>query len=480
VLARGVVGATSEIGVRRAIGIAVTSMAIALVSVGARAEELTQELASVPATDVDRDSGAYFYTRYCAGCHGQNGRGTLIGFPLVDRPSGPVTSELVLEALRTPLQLMPSFPSNVINDEVAALIVHHIATLEHAATGKAVPPPPEVPVSALRPIAALPPAPAGVPADPRTYEMKEYDASACGAGHDLAVAPDGRVWYAGIERNNIVMFDPRGEQFHCWPIPTRNGRPQGLRVDRDGLVWFTLTGLPDNKIGMFDPKTELFSEFQLPHWPRPFPFPHTLVFDADRNPVVSLAYGDAAGRIDRKTGHFDIFPIPTYRAQPYGIEIARNGHIWMAESIANKLVEIDPRSGRATEFPHPRAAEDPGVRRIALDSRGNIWFSEHEFGSIGLFEPHTRRWRSWRAPANDGRAYGTYAVNVDRRDAIWFSHFGGNYIGRFEPRTEKFSIYPFPTPDTNCRLMDFAKDGALWCVSSSGPRLVRLAVKPGA
>jgi streptogramin lyase len=193
---------------------------------------------------------------------------------------------------------MPSFPRDVINDDVAALIAYHIATLEHAATGAAVPSPPEVPASALRPAAALPPAPVVTPADPRTYEMKEYDAGSCGAGHDVAVAPDGRVWYAGIERNTIVMFDPRGERFRCWPVPTRNGQPQGIRVDH-GLVWFTYRVCQTTR-SRCSTRTELFSEFSLPHRRRSSI--RTLVFNAERDPVFSLAYGDGAGRIDHKTG----------------------------------------------------------------------------------------------------------------------------------------------------------------------------------
>jgi virginiamycin B lyase len=404
----------------------------------------------------------------------------LIGFPLVGRPSGPIKPEVVLEALRTPLQMMPSFPSTVVSDEVAALIAHHIATLEHAATQAPLPSsPPDVATATLPTAAALPPAPVVAPADSRTYELKEIDATACGPGHDLAIAPDGRIWYAGFEQNVIAVYDPRSERLRCWPVPTRNGRPQGLRVDRDGFVWFTLTGLPDNKIGMFDPRTELFSEFQLPHRPQLFPYPHSLVFDAERNPVVSLAYQDAVGRIDRKTGRFDQFLIPTIRARPEGIEIARNGHIFMAESIANKLVDVDPKTGKAIELVHPRAAEDPGLRDLAFDSHGNVWFTEHEFGGIGMYDQRTRRWRSWRAPANGGSPYGTGAIAVDRRDMIWFTHSGGNYIGRFDPRTETFTIFPFASPDTGCRRLDFAKDGALWCVSSTAPRLVRLMVRGG-
>ncbi len=462
-------------GVRRTNAIVLATLTAALLITPAAS---AQSPAAPPAdSEVDRTSGAYLYERYCSVCHGGDGRGTLIGFPLVGLPSGPVTPALVLEALRTPLQMMPSFPRDVISDDAVTLLAHHIATLERAATGAALPPLLDISAAAVRPITPLPPAPMVGPADPKSYEMKEFDAGACGAGHDLAVAPDGRIWYAGVERNNIVMFDPKSERLRCWPIPTRNGRPQGLRVDRDGMVWFTLTGLPDNKVAMFDPRTELFSEFLMPHRPQPFVFPHMLVFDADRNPVFSLAYGDGAGRIDRKTGHFDYFPIPTYRAYPDGIEIARNGHIWMAESIGNKLVEIDPKTGKAIEIPHPRASEDPGPRAIAFDSHGNIWFSEREFGSLGMFDPRTRRWRSWRAPAHGGNAYGTDAIVIDRRDAVWFSHSGGNYIGRFDPRTDMVFIYPFLTSNMNCRHMDLAKDGALWCVSSRVPKLVRLTVK---
>jgi virginiamycin B lyase len=464
-------------GVRRAnsVALAIASAALLL----ARAAGAQGPPSPAPA-EIDRSSGAYYYTRYCAGCHGPDGRGSLIGFPLVERPSGAVTADLVLEALRTPLQQMPSFPRDVISDDVAALIAHHIATLEHQATGAPLPASPDVPALAARQPVTLPPAPAVRPADGRTYDMKEHDTAACGAGHDLAVAPDGRVWYAGIERNNIVMFDPRSERLRCWPVPSRNGRPEGLAIDRDGFVWFTLTGLPDNKVAMFDPKTELFSEFLLPHRPRPFLYPRTLTFNADRDPLFSLAYGDGAGRIDRKTGRFDYFPIPTYRSQPDGIEVARNGHVWMTEFIGNKLVEIDPKVGKATEFVHPRAGDDPGLRGLAVDSHGNFWFAEHEFGGIGMYDPRSRRWRSWRAPDNGGSPLGINAVSVDRRDAVWFNHPGGNYLGRFDPRSETFSIYPFITAKTDCQLMDFAKDGALWCVSSRLPKLVRLMVQAAA
>jgi virginiamycin B lyase len=273
------------------------------------------------------------------------------------------------------------------------------------------------------------------------------------------------------------VFNPRDGQFRCYPLPTRNARPYGLVIDRDGFVLITLTGLPDNKIAIFDPRTELFVEYQLPARPQPLVYPHAITLDAERNPLFTLEYGDAIGRIDRRTGAVQTLPLATRYARPTGITLAKSGHVLVTEFAANKLFDYDPRSGKTLEHVHPRAAEDPGLAALATDSRGNVWLAEREFGSLGVFDPRTQRWREFRAPANGGAARGLAAVAVDGKDAVWFAHHGGNYLGRFEPRGESFTVYPLPTKDVACRTLDIGKDGALWCMGSGAPVLVRLVVK---
>lgn len=324
--------------------------------------------------------------------------------------------------------------------------------------------------------AKLPPVPQVAPADPATYEMREYP-NPCGNGHSISVAPDGRVWFAGIAQHKLGMFDPSTERFRCWDIPTPRGRPHGIKVDPDGFVWLTVTGIPNNKVTTFDPKTELFVDYFMPKTPQKFMYPHTLVFDRQKNPVFSFEYGDAIGRIQRATGRLEVWPVPTARSRPYGIEVDRNGIIWALEFLGNKIIRLDPTTGNVREYPHPRLADDPGLRRMALDSQGRIWFGEHEFGSIGLFDPRTETWRSWRAPAPGGRPIEIYSFNVDQNDVVWLSHFGANYIGRFDPRTEKFSVYPHKSPQANCRLMDIDQNGEIWCAASGVPQLVRFKVK---
>jgi len=426
--------------------------------------------------EVDRTSGSYYFGRYgCGACHGGDGKGTVIGTPIVGRPTGPFTREQIIKQVRTPMAQMPAFPPERLSDEKLGKIVARIATLENQASGMTSQASQAPEKAAQVQSTPLPPAPQVAPADPKTYEMKEYPSS-CGAGHSISVAPDGRVWYSGIQKHNLVVFDPKTEKFQCWDVPTEKGRPHGIKVDPDGFVWVTITGLPQNKVTMFDPKTELFVDYLMPFMPQKFMYPHTVVFDKAKNPVFSFEYGDAIGRIVRATGRLQVWEVPTPRARPYGIQVDRNGTIWAVEFLGNKIVQVNPRKGTLKEYSHPRIADDPGLRRMAIDSRGRIWFGEHEFGSVGMFDPRTRRWKSWRAPANGGSPINIYSFNVDKNDVVWFSHFGGNYIGRFNPRTQKFSVYPHLSKSINCRLMDFAKDGTLWCMGSGTPNLVHLKV----
>lgn len=428
------------------------------------------------AQDAVRASGAYYYERHCADCHGVDGRGTAIGFPLVGRPAGPLDAERIIEGLRFPLLAMPRFDRATISDDVAKLIAFHIGVLDNKASNTALPAPPQVAPTALRTPPSLPPAPIVSPAPAASYEMQEY-ASPCGPGADIGIAPDGRIWFTAIEQNALAVFNPRNATFRCFPLPARNSRPHGLAIDRDGFVFITLTGLPINKVAMFDPTTELFVEYQMPGKPQPLVYPHTITFDADRNPMFTFEYGDGVGRIDRRSGVVQQLAIPTRYARPTGITASRNGHVLVAEFTGNKLFDYDPKGGKAVEYVHPRAADDPGLRALATDSRNNVWFAEYEFGAIGMFDPRTQRWRSFRAPANGGEARRLATLTVDARDVVWFAHHGSNTIGRFDPRNESFAVYPHQSKDMNCRALDIAKDGALWCMGSGAAMLMRLVIK---
>jgi len=77
-----------------------------------------------------RTGGAYWLGRYCAGCHGARGEGTIIGPALAGRPDGPLSYETILSRVRQPLLLMPDIPPELLPDERVREIADYLASLQ--------------------------------------------------------------------------------------------------------------------------------------------------------------------------------------------------------------------------------------------------------------------------------------------------------------------------------------------------------------
>jgi virginiamycin B lyase len=424
-----------------------------------------------------RAGGQYWFGRYgCAACHGGRGEGTLIGPQIAGRPDSPLSYERILKQVRTPIALMPDFPADVLPDEKIKAIADFIATLEPGAA-------PMRP-SVAPPAPAMPNAPLDAPftiADPASYDMREYplpesetSPSPTSRAHSISIGPDGRIWYSGLVQNNLGMFDPATETFGLWDTPSGRSRPHGIQAAGDGMIWLTETGIPQNKIARFNPTSEAFTEYDVP---RRTPYPHTVWIARDGLVYFTYEYGDGIGRLDPASGSLSEWPIPTKRARAYGIEEDADGNVWAVEFLGNKVVRLDPQSGEVREWTHPRAADDPGTRRMAIDSLGRIWFTEHEIGAVGRFDPLSETWQSWWMPRRNGRRDQAYALAFDSKGQLWANNFGGNYLARFDTLTESWVVYPHVSQPVNCRLLAIDANDVLWCAGSATPVLVRLELR---
>jgi virginiamycin B lyase len=93
---------------------------------------------------------------------------------------------------------------------------------------------------------------------------------------DVAVAPDGAVWFLEMQANKIGRF--AGGQFVEFPVPTRSAGLTALAIAPDGAVWFT----------------EL--------------------------------RGQRLGRV--RDGVITEFPLPDTAARPFGIAVDGEGNVW--------------------------------------------------------------------------------------------------------------------------------------------------------
>jgi virginiamycin B lyase len=278
--------------------------------------------------------------------------------------------------------------------------------------------------------------------------------------HDVAVAPNGVVWYTAQHQGALGILDPKTGKVEHVKLG-KGSRPHGVIVGPDGAAWITDGGLNANL--RYDPKTRALKVFPLP---KEFPDANlnTGVFDK-KGIYWFTGQSGVYGRIDPKSGKVDAWKAPKGRG-PYGITATPSGEIWYVSLAGNHLARIDPATGNATVVDPPRAGAGP--RRVWSDSKGLLWVSLWHTGEVGRYDPRARNWKVWALPKSKS---GCYSVYVDEQDKVWLTDFIANAILRFDPATEKFQSFPSNERGASVRQMAGRK-GEAWGAESGNDRLV--------
>ena len=104
------------------------------------------------------------------------------------------------------------------------------------------------------------------------------------------------------------------------------------------------------------------------------------------------------------------------------------------------------------------------------DSSGRLWVSEWNAGTLSVYDPQQKSWRTWALPGESEHAY---AVYVDDENKVWVSDFSANAILRFDPKTEKFDELPQHSRRRQ-RASNGGPQGEAWGAESGTDRLVVL------
>ena len=282
---------------------------------------------------------------------------------------------------------------------------------------------------------ARPPARTDLPANVRVFEVP-----AGSRPHDVAPAPDGKVWYTGQRRGTLGILDPGTGQVREVPLG-EGSAPHGVIQGPDGAAWITDGGL--NAIVRYDPRTEAVKVWRLP---AEFPDSNlnTAAFDGD-GVLWFTGQTGVYGRLDPRSEEMRVWRDPEGRG-PYGIAASPSGEIYYVSLAGSHLARVDRGSGAATIIEPPTANQ--GARRVWADSRSHLWISEWEGGQLSRYNPATGEWRSWRP---EGERPRVYAVYVDDRDIVWISDFAANAVLSFDPASERWTRYPGSGDNANVR-----------------------------
>jgi virginiamycin B lyase len=278
--------------------------------------------------------------------------------------------------------------------------------------------------------------------------------------HDVAPAPDGRVWYTAQAQGALGILDPATGALEQVPLGDGSA-PHGVIAGPDGKAWITDGG--QNAIVSYDPGSRKVTVFPLPE-SSGYANLNTAAFDG-RGILWFTGQSGIYGRLDPASGEMQLFEAPRGRG-PYGITATPAGEIYFASLAGSYVGHVDTRTGEATVIEPLTPGQ--GARRVWADSKGQIWVSEWNAGQVSRYTPSTGAWRSWRLPGASPR---TYAIYVDDRDIVWLSDFGANAIVRFDPKTEAFTSFPGSAPGAEVRQI-LGRPGEVWAPESGNDRLM--------
>ncbi|MBA2918559.1 lyase [Sphingomonas sp. MAH-20] len=298
------------------------------------------------------------------------------------------------------------------------------------------------------------------PVTAQSGNVRVFDVPAGSRLHDVAPAPDGRIWYTAQRTGKLGTLDPKTGRIEEVPLGDGSA-PHGVIQGPDGAAWITDGGL--NAIVRYDPKTKAVQS-----WPLPADFPdsnlNTAAFDG-RGRIWFTGQAGVYGRLDPKTGKMDVWRDPEGRG-PYGIAATPDGQIWYVSLAGSHVAKVDLDTGAPTIVEPPTAEQ--GARRVWADSKGHLWISEWNGGQLTRYTPSTGTWKSWKPAGERPRVY---AVYVDGRDTVWISDFGANAVLSFDPAIEQWRRFPGSGENANVRQI-LGADGLIYLPESGLDRIM--------
>ncbi|HKC24051.1 MAG TPA: hypothetical protein VKF32_04880, partial [Thermoanaerobaculia bacterium] len=193
----------------------------------------------------------------------------------------------------------------------------------------------------------------------------------------IVAGPDGRVWFATYNDNEIVAFHwlSNSPATAANTPSTALSAPWGVAVGPDRWIWFTESNA--NRIGVCAPfETSLCNDFPIPTAGSD---PRMITLGPDANLWFTEQTGNKIGRITSAAVVTE-FPVPTPSSQPFGIAVGPDGNLWFTEFAGNKIGRITT-AGVITEYPVPTANAAPYV--ICIGPDGRLWFTEYNAAKIG-------------------------------------------------------------------------------------------------
>lgn len=191
-------------------------------------------------------------------------------------------------------------------------------------------------------------------------------------------AGPGGTWFSEAASVDRV----RGDRVRRFPVPDPATAGVGwLTWPGHGPLWFADRG--NGRLGTIT-ATGTVHEYQIPAGPAGAAIPQAIVLGPGHQVWFTEPANNRIGELNTHTNSFTFTAIPTPDAGLVGMVRDHDGDLYAVERSADKVARLDPRTGLFTEWTLPVGAFP---NRLAVDTRGNVWFTELDTNQLGRIGP---------------------------------------------------------------------------------------------
>lgn len=165
---------------------------------------------------------------------------------------------------------------------------------------------------------------------------------------------------------------------------------------------------------------------------------HDVHFAPDGTVYISDSGGNRIVQVDPETGKTKDFQVPDKNAT-HGITVDGDGTVWFSGN-GNFITHLDPKTGLFDQYQDVQMGLHGNTP--VFDPKGNIWFTQLTGNKIGQWDRATDTIKYWESPVANADPYGE---DIDHQGNVWYAEYFTGHMTRFDPKTETFTRFKVPT-----------------------------------
>src|SRR5882724_8526705 len=223
----------------------------------------------------------------------------------------------------------------------------------------------------------------------------------------------------------------------------------------------------------------VITEYDLP---RETIEPHDVVLDADGIVWYSSFGEQFLGRLDPKTGKATEYPVPMHKPEfPtgfLGLRTDKAGDLWLGNMYQATIVKFERKTETFKYWTLPPeqnidAAQVNMVSPQFSHVDGKVWAQNNGFAGIHRLDIASGKIETWEPfkDAPKGEPHNVYDVVPDSKNNVYFTDFRQKHIGRIDAKTGEVKLFAILTPSPALRRGQMDAQDRLWFGEYRGDKI---------